>query len=89
MSDDPSAQLRIWDFTDTRLDKGKDASWRWLDESRKKTMSPAEHNRLEELIDEANERYDLERFEHGDVLAKIWVSDDREVERVEWVQEAV
>lgn len=75
--------LRVLDFTDKRVGSGKSTGLRWTDGS--PTISPAEHEALEAMTDEAHERYDLSEYDHGDVLAHIWTNDEREVTQVVWL----
>lgn len=38
-----------------------------------------------EVLDQAKGRFDPENYDHNEVIARIWVNDSRNVERVEWM----
>lgn len=76
---DHDAILRVFDATD-RLDK-KLVAWKWDDG--RPTISPDEHDEAERLITEAEERIDPDDYDHGTVVARIWM-DGESVSQVEW-----
>ncbi len=57
-------------------------AWTWTDGRR--TMSPSEHETSADLIREAENRYNLDELESGDVVAQVSMSDDGTAEDVEW-----
>lgn len=42
---------------------------------------------VREVYDEAEDRYDLDHYEDGDVLARVTLGEDREAIEVEWAEE--
>jgi len=42
---------------------------------------------IEDIHDEAVRCFDPEDLDDGEVVARIWINDDRELERVEWTRE--
>lgn len=76
---DHDAVLRVFDASD-RLGK-KLIAWKWDDG--RPTISPDEHEEADRLIAKAEESVDPDDFDHGTVLARIWM-DGETVSRAEW-----
>lgn len=62
-------------------------TWRWV--SGRWTVSPTEQDEMECLIAKAEDEIDEEPLEAGDVVARIWMSEDETVDQLSWIPEDI
>lgn len=83
--DTHDAVLRITDFDrfdSQRGPSGKDLTWKR--EDGQPILSRDDNRAYQQLRKEAHRRTNIDELDHGEVVVRIWLGDDRTVEDVEW-----
>jgi hypothetical protein len=67
-------------YRDTR--QGEIVVWGWADGRR--TVTSTEHEVIREYTEKAENRLDFSQLESGETVAHVWMSDDEQLDTVEW-----
>jgi len=82
---DHDAEILVKKPDDSRVPDDGLVVWSWTDG--RPTVTPTEHEEITRMITTAEGRFDLGELTSGDVLARVWMSDDETVADVDWREE--
>jgi hypothetical protein len=62
--------------------QGAIMSWGWTDGRR--TITSNEDVAIRKLTEKAEERLNFTKLESGEVVARVWMTDDEQIKSIEW-----
>ena len=75
--DDHDAEMS---YRDTR--QGEMVTWWWTDD--RKTVTPTEHEVIRKYTAKAENKLDFSLLESGETVARVWMTDDEQLNSIEW-----